>query len=113
MTRRHVRALLDTLLLALIGATVVVVAAPVQPVRPFVVLAAASLVPGGALLTRLRTGEGMVDVALAIGLSLAIAIGGSAVLAWTNWWHPEVLAGVLGAASASLLVGDLLHAWRR
>jgi len=27
-------------------------------------------------------------------------------LAWLGWWHPEVLAGVLGGGSVVLLVGD-------
>jgi CHASE2 domain-containing sensor protein len=103
----------DVALLALLVATVFVVLEDAQPVRPFVVFAAACLVPGGAILTRLRTGEGMTDLALAIGLSLAVEIAGSLALAWSRWWHPEALAIVLAGASAALLLSDLLWTRRR
>jgi hypothetical protein len=103
----------DLVLLVLLAATALVVVADVQPVRPFVVLAAACFVPGGAILTRLRTGEAMTDVALAVGLSLAMEIAGSLVLAWSGWWHPEALGIVLGAGSMGLLVADLVEVRRR
>jgi CHASE2 domain-containing sensor protein len=112
VSRVQPRVLLDVALLALLAATVFVIVAAVQPVRPFVVFAAACLVPGGAILTRLRTGEGMTDLALAIGLSLAVEIAGSLALAWSGWWHPEALGIVLGAASMGLLVSDLLRSRR-
>ena len=112
MTRSWSRALVDLALLALIGATVAAILAS-SPARPYVVAAAATLVPGGALLTRLRIGDGLTDLALAVGLSLAVDIAGSVALAWAGWWHPEALAIVLGGASAALLLGDLVVAGKR
>lgn len=113
MSRTQARVLPDVALLALLVGAAVVVIADLQPVRPFVVLAAACFVPGGAVLTRLRTGEALTDLALAFGLSFALEIAGSLVLTWSGWWHPAALAIVLGAGSVGLLVTDLLEARRR
>jgi CHASE2 domain-containing sensor protein len=113
MSRLHSDALSDVALLGLLAAAALVVAVDLQPVRPLVLLVAACLVPGGAILTRLRTGEGMTDLALAIGLSLAVEVAASLLLAWSGWWHPGALGIALGAASAVLLVGDLLRGARR
>jgi uncharacterized membrane protein len=107
MTRPSARALSDIALLVLAGCAALVIALDAQPVRPFVVFAAACFVPGGALLTQLRTGETLSDLALAVTLSIALEIAGSLVLAWTGWWHPEVLAIVLGVAATAFLVADL------
>jgi len=108
MSQHRSEALYDVLLLALLAAAALVVAADLQPVRPFVLLLAACLVPGGAILTRLRTGEGLTDLALAIGLSLAVEVAASLGLAWSGWWHPVALGVALGAASAGLLLRDLV-----
>jgi uncharacterized membrane protein len=105
--RQSARALSDLALLVLSVAAALAVAADAQPVRPFVVFAAACLVPGGALLTRLRTGELLSNLALAVTLSFALEIAGSLVLAWSGWWHPEALGILLGASSAGLLLFDL------
>lgn len=99
-------------LLGLLAATALVIVADLQPVRPFVVLAAACLVPGGAILTRLRTGEPLTNLALAIGLSLAVEFAGSLLLAWSGWWHPLALGLALGVASGTLLVTDLVWGGR-
>jgi CHASE2 domain-containing sensor protein len=106
------RALSDLALLTLTLAAALAVVANATPVRPFVVFAAAVLVPGGALLTKLRTEESITDLALAMGLSLAIDIAGSLILAWSGWWHPVALAIALGAASSALLLADLLEVGR-
>ncbi len=113
MSRVQPRIMLDIALLALLAAAVAAVVADVQPVRPFVVFAAACLVPGGAILTRLRTGESLTDLALAIGFSLAVDIAGSLLLTWSRWWHPEMLGIVLGAGSIALLASDLVRVRRR
>jgi hypothetical protein len=105
--------LADLALIALLFGAVAAVLLADTPVRPAVLFAAACVVPGGALITRLRTGELLADAGLAIGLSLALEILASSVLAWTGWWHPELLAIGLGGVSLALLVGDLLLAWRR
>jgi GT2 family glycosyltransferase len=105
------RALIDAGLLALIALTATAIVASIDPIRPFAVFAAACLVPGSALMTRLR---GVDDVAtaagLAIALSLSLVTAGSLALAWTGWWHPELLALLLGGGSAALLLADLRRA---
>lgn len=107
MKRLHSEVLSDVVLLGLLGAAALAVLADLQPVRPFVLLVAACLVPGGAILTRLRTGEAITDLALAIGLSLGVEVAGSLVLVWAHWWHPAVLAVTLAVGSMVLLSTDL------
>jgi uncharacterized membrane protein len=106
--RLSARALGDLALLALLAAAAVAVAGSLQPARPYVVLLAACLVPGGAILTALgRDHDLLSNIALVVGLSVAVELLGSAALAWAGWWHPDVLAYVLGGISALLLVVDL------
>lgn len=107
VTRVSRSAALDLGLVGLLVAAAVVVLADLHPVRPFVLVAAATLVPGGAIVTRLRTGDGLTDLALAIGLSLAVEIAASLALTWTGWWHPAAAALALGAVSLWLLASDL------
>ncbi len=110
MSRSSSRMLYDLTLLALLAAAaVVIMESSLQPVRPFVILLAACLVPGGAILTLLGRHEALFDLAVAIGLSLTVEILGSCVLAWLGWWHPGALGVVLGGASAGLLVFDLFR----
>ena len=112
MSRVQSRALLDVVLLLLLASAALTVVAALQPVRPFAVLAAACFVPGVAILTRLDTGKRLIELPLAIGLSIAVEIIGSSVLAWSGWWHPDILGIVLGAASAGLLLIDLARLGR-
>jgi len=112
VSRGPSRVVPDLALLVLAAAAALVVAADLQPVRPFVVFAAACLVPGGAILTRLRTGEPLTEVALTFGLSFAVEIAGSLVLTWSGWWHPEALWIALGIGSVGLLVSDLVRVSR-
>ena len=112
MSRPRLNLLSDLALLALLALTVLVILADVQPVHR-TCLRRRILVPGGAIVTRLRTGEGLTDLALAIGLSLGVEIAGSLVLTWSGWWHPEALGIVLGAGSLALLTGDLVWDRRR
>lgn len=112
MSAVRLRVLCDLGLLGLLAAAATVVTGDVQPVRPFVVFAAALLVPGGALLTKLRTGESITDLALTVGLSLAVEVAGGLILAWSGWWHPVTLAVVLGGGSSALLLRDLLNVRR-
>ncbi|HEX6391441.1 MAG TPA: hypothetical protein VFZ89_18400, partial [Solirubrobacteraceae bacterium] len=81
--------------------------ADVAVVRPLVVLAAVLLVPGGALVLRMRVDEQLAAVGIAVGLSLAIVTLVATLAAVTHWWHPELLAAVVAAAAAALLVTDL------
>jgi GT2 family glycosyltransferase len=107
------RAIVDVALLALIAVAAIAVVAPIDPVGPFVVFAAACLVPGGALMTRLNIADDLATTAgLAVALSLALLAGGSLALAWAGWWHPKLLALLVGGASGALLAADLRRALR-
>jgi glycosyltransferase involved in cell wall biosynthesis len=106
--RRRQRATLNSLLLLLAAATFLVCIADVNSaVRPLLVLVAACLVPGGALLTRLPTDDGLEALGLAIGLSLGIETAGAIVMAWTGWWHPFAWALLLGLLASGVLLVDL------
>jgi O-antigen biosynthesis protein len=97
----------DAGLVALIAAAVAVALAPVPTgVRIAVMLVAACLVPGGALVRYLQLEFGASWVAIAAAASLAVEVAGSLALVWTGWWHPELLAIGLGAVSALLIVFD-------
>ncbi len=101
------RARIDVALLVLCGLAALAIAGALGPARPVVVLLAALFVPGGAALTLLDVSEPLSAAALAVGLSLALEIAGSLAIVWTTYWHPVVLALVLGAASVALLSRDL------
>ena len=97
----------DAGLVALIAAAVAVALAPAPAgIRIAVMLVAACLVPGGAVVRYLQLEFGASWVAIAAAVSLALEVAGSLALVWTGWWHPEVLAIGLGAASALLIVVD-------
>jgi glycosyltransferase involved in cell wall biosynthesis len=97
----------DVGLAALIAGAVAVtlVPAPVT-VRILVMLAAACLVPGGALVRYLRFDFGASWLAMAAALSLGVETLASLALIWTGWWHPELVAIALGAISALVIVFD-------
>lgn len=99
----------DLVLLWLCALGALAVAGLLGPARPFVVLVAALSVPGGAVLTRLNVDNTLTAVAITIGLSLGLDIAGSLALVWSTYWHPVVLAHLLGAGSAILLVWDILR----
>jgi uncharacterized membrane protein len=104
----HVRRRLDVALLALLAGTVPLVVWPVAaPLRTLFGLATVLFVPGGAALARVRVNGWAEWFGLTIAVSLAIQTAGALVLLWTRWWHPAVLAGVLGTASVALLLSDL------
>jgi hypothetical protein len=101
------RARIDVALLVLCGLAALAIVGALGPARPVVVLLAALFVPGGAALTLLDVSEPLSAAALAVGLSLSLEIAGSLAIVWTTYWHPVVLALVLGAASVALLARDL------
>jgi len=92
--------------LMLLAATLCLLDAPSVP-RVLVLVAAAVLGPGGALLTRLRVDNAAVALGLAACLSFSIEIAGSLIMAWAEWWHPVALAAALGGASLILLITDI------
>ena len=110
VTGGRTRIIVDAGLLAIVACAALSIVASLDVVRPFAVLAAFCLVPGGAILTRLSVDDPVTGVALAFGLSLTLDVAASLVLVWTGWWHPELLAIVIGAASAVLLLDDLWQA---
>jgi hypothetical protein len=100
----------DGLLLALAAATVAVCLLQSHgAARLLLVLAAACLIPGSALLTRLSVEDAVEACGLAIGLGFAIEAAGALVMVWTGWWHPFGLAIALGTVSCVLLAIDLRH----
>lgn len=107
---RRSRVKLDVALLALAAlATLFVVAFPDSPGRPLTVFVAAMLVPGGAVLTRLRVRDPGAFVGLSIAISLAIEAAVSTALVWARWFDPDVLGLALLAIALPLLAIDLLR----
>jgi hypothetical protein len=104
---RH-RATADALLLALAAATVAVCLLQAHgTARLLLVLAAACLIPGGALLTRLPVEDALEAFGLAVGLGFTVEAAGALVMIWTGWWHPLGWTVVLGALACTMLAVDL------
>jgi uncharacterized membrane protein len=98
----------DCLLLSLAIATIAVcLLAPDSNARQLLVLAAACLVPGGALLTRLPVEDPLEAFGLAVGLGFTIEAIGTLAMIWTGWWHPLGWAIVLVSAACGMFVLDL------
>jgi hypothetical protein len=75
--------------------------------RLLLVLAAACLIPGGALLTRLPVEDELEAFGLAVGFGFTIEAFGALAMVWTGWWHPFGLAIVLGLVACTVLAIDL------
>jgi hypothetical protein len=75
--------------------------------RLLLLLAAACLVPGSALLTRLPMDDMLEAAALAVGMGLTIEAIGALAMIWTGWWHPFGWAIALGAVACAVLALDL------
>ena len=100
----------DGLLLVLAAATVAVCLLQSHgTARLLLVLAAACLIPGSALLTRLSVEDTLEAFGLAIGLGLTIETVGALAMIWSGWWHPLGWAIALGALACALLAIDLRH----
>ena len=106
-------AVIDVLLLLLLAASVVAVSANLTSVRPELAVAAATFVPGWAVLSRLPATDLLTSAALAVAVSLTLEIGATLILGWTHWWHPQVLGAGLAGASAFLLVLRIAAVIRR
>jgi hypothetical protein len=103
----------DVLLLALASASVAVcVAGASGAVRLVLVFVAACLLPGAALLTRLRIQSTLERSALAVGISLCVEAAGSLAMIWTGWWHPDAWALALVLVSCALIAADLAASLR-
>jgi uncharacterized membrane protein len=98
----------DCLLLLLTGVTVAVCLLDTHSIlRLLLLLAAACLVPGAAVLTRLPVEDVLEAVGLAVGLGFSIEAAGALAMVWTGWWHPFGWAVVLASAACVMIVLDL------
>lgn len=100
----------DAGLLALLVLAAAAVAADVPVLRPVSVLLAMLLVPGGALLTRLRVDDPASAAGIAVGLSIAVDTVLAAAMAAAHTWSPWALAGGLALPATLLLTLDLQRA---
>lgn len=102
------RATAELLLLLLAIATVAVCLLETHgAARLLLSLAAACLIPGGALLTRLPVEDGLEAVGLAVGLGFTIEAVGALAMVWTGWWHPFGWGIALGTVACGALALDL------
>jgi uncharacterized membrane protein len=102
------RATAEFLLLLLAVATVAVCLLEAHgAARLLLVLAAACLIPGGALLTRLPVEDALEALCLAVGLGFAIEAVGALAMVWTGWWHPFGWGIALGIVACGVLAIDL------
>jgi uncharacterized membrane protein len=98
----------DCLLLVLAAATITVCVLDTHSItRLLLVLAAACLIPGSALLTRLPVEDVLEAFGLAVGLGFTIEAVGALAMVWTGWWHPFGWALALVTAACVVLVLDL------
>jgi len=102
------RLLVDVGLLVLALLLVLAIALPLlAPARPWLALAVCALLPGAALLTLIPVADFLTWFLVSVLVSLAVGTVTSLVILWSGVWEPLTLAGVLGAASALLLLRDL------
>jgi uncharacterized membrane protein len=106
LTTRQVLAV-DAALLVLTIAAAASSAAGAGLPRTLLVLVAALVVPGWAVLTRLPHADVLTSVALTVVISVAIEILGSLALGWAGWWHPWVLGVGLAGLSGLSIAHDL------
>jgi len=69
-------------------------------------LAAACVIPGSALLTLLSTEDELEAFALAVGLGFTIEAIGTLAMIWTGWWHPFGWAIALAVVACAMLALD-------
>jgi len=75
--------------------------------RLLLVLTAACLIPGGALLTRLPVEDALEAFGLAVGLGFTIEAIGALAMVWTGWWHPFGWGITLVTVACGMLAIDL------
>jgi hypothetical protein len=102
------RVAFDCLLIALVPATIAVSLLQAHgTARVLLALAAACLLPGGALLTRLSSDDPLSAFALAVALSLCVETIGALFMIWTGWWHPLGFSALIAGLSCLLLALDI------
>jgi uncharacterized membrane protein len=80
--------------------------------RTIVTLLAALIVPGAAVMIRMPIADLVQGAALVAGLSLAVEVAVTLVMAWTGWWHPVAAAAALAGLTAAVLAADLVRGMR-
>jgi hypothetical protein len=75
--------------------------------RLLTVLGFSLVVPGAALVCRLRIDDRVVEWGLAITGSLVVFASGAVLMAWTGWWQPHVLLTGVALASGLPLWAEL------
>jgi uncharacterized membrane protein len=76
--------------------------------RVLATVAFACLVPGGALVSRLPFREPDEVLALTLALSLSVMAAATLIMVWLRAWNPLRLTAGLAAASAVVLLLDLV-----
>ena len=103
----------DLALLAVTALLVVLIARDIDGLpRALTTVAFASLVPGGALVSRLPFREPDEVLALTLVLSLSVMAAATLVMVWLRAWDPLRLTAGLAAASAVVLLLDLARRLR-
>lgn len=98
----------DVAMLVLAGVAVLAVAIDMTGVvRQVLVLAAAMLVPGSALVRFLHPSDIASFLGLAVVVSLAIGTVTSMILVWLDWWHPFELGIAVTVISCGVLAWDI------
>jgi hypothetical protein len=104
----RVRIAIDCLLIALVPATIAVSLLQAHgTARLLLALAAACLLPGGALLTCLSSDDPLSSFAIAVALSLCVETIGALFMIWTGWWHPLGFSALIAGLSCLLLALDI------
>jgi uncharacterized membrane protein len=110
---RAARAQLELAALALIAvACLVNLGVGAGTGRTIVTLLAALTVPGAAVMIRVPISDLVQGAALVAGLSLAVEVAVTLVMAWTGWWHPVAAAATLAGVTAAVLAADLVRGMR-
>jgi len=87
-------------ILATLASAVVVFVVPGADARPYVVLGFVLICPGMALVRLLSLGDTLLEIAVAIALSIGVALLASLAMIYAGIWSPEALfGGLLGLAA--------------
>ena len=100
----------DGLLLVLAGATIAACLLDARgALQLLLLLAAACLIPGGALLTRLPSDGVLEATGVAVALGFSIEAAAALVMIWSGWWHPIAWAVILVSVASMTFAFDLRH----
>ena len=92
-----------------------------SPVRLAVTLWFLLVCPGMALVRLLRLDDAAAELAIAVAVSLALAVGAASILLYSGRWSPDTTLGILIAITVVAAVAPLARArplprtrpWRR